>query len=214
MNRLQAANAPAGAAYGYDPVGNIKTLANSAAIPAATALYGGTTSLSFGYDDLYQLTAATGAFAKPNVATQVFSLSMAYDNIHNITHKTQGSFNQLANGTKLPITTQTYDWAYTYAGGRPHAASQIGDRAFLYDLDGNQAGWNATTTMQNRRNVWDEDERLQSVTDNSGQPTTFKYDDGTNRVNGPASAIATARPHFIRRKARSTSSPCCSRANN
>jgi RHS repeat-associated protein len=30
--------------------------------------------------------------------------------------------------------------------------------------------------------VWDEDDRLQSVTDNSGQPTTFKYDDNTNRV--------------------------------
>jgi RHS repeat-associated protein len=30
--------------------------------------------------------------------------------------------------------------------------------------------------------VWDEDGRLQSVTDNNGQPTTFKYDGDTNRV--------------------------------
>ena len=72
--------------------------------------------------------------------------------------------------------------AYAYAGGRPHAASQVGIHTFKYDLDGNQAGWNATNSGQNRVMVWDEDDRLQSVTDSSQQPTTFKYDDGTNRV--------------------------------
>ena len=76
----------------------------------------------------------------------------------------------------------SYDYPYAYAGGRPHAASQVGNHAFLYDLDGNQAGWNATDSYQNRRMVWDEDNRLQSVTDNAGQPTTFKYDGDTNRV--------------------------------
>ena len=169
-------------AYGYDAVGNIKTLANSAAIPASTALYGGTTAYSFGYDDLYQLTSATGAFAKPNVPTQQFTLAMSYDGIHNITHKTQTSFNVWSTGAKTPNLPLTYDWTYAYAGGRPHAASQIGNHAFKYDLDGNQAGWNATNSGQNRVMVWDEDNRLQSVTDSSGQPTTFKYDDGTNRV--------------------------------
>ena len=53
----------------------------------------------------------------------------------------------------------TYDYPYAYAGGRPHAASQAGNHAFLYDLDGNQAGWNATDSYQNRRMVWDEDEQ-------------------------------------------------------
>ena len=48
--------------YGYDAVGNIKTLANAAAVPTAITK-GGATSYSFGYDDLYQLTSATGAFA-------------------------------------------------------------------------------------------------------------------------------------------------------
>ena len=153
-----------------------------AAIPASTALYGGTTAYSFGYDDLYQLTSATGAFAKPNVPTQQFTLGMAYDGIHNITHKTQTSFNVWSTGAKTPNLPLTYDWTYAYAGGRPHAASQIGNHAFKYDLDGNQAGWNATDSGQNRVMVWDEDNRLQQVTDSSGQPTTFKYDDGTNRV--------------------------------
>ena len=46
-------------AYGYDAVGNIKTLANAAAVPTSITK-GGATSYSFGYDDLYQLTSATG----------------------------------------------------------------------------------------------------------------------------------------------------------
>ena len=62
--------------YGYDAAGNIKTLANAAAVPTAVTK-GGATSYSFGYDDLYQLTSATGAFAKPSQATQKFTLSMA-----------------------------------------------------------------------------------------------------------------------------------------
>ncbi|MGO9484269.1 MAG: hypothetical protein ACLPX9_06765, partial [Rhodomicrobium sp.] len=168
--------------YGYDAVGNIKTLANSAAIPAGTALYGGTTKYTFGYDDLYQLTSATGAFAKPNIPTQEFTLAMSYDGIHNITHKTQTAFNLLSNGSKTPNVPLTYDWAYAYGGSRPHAASQIGDHTFQYDLDGNQTGWTATASAQNRVIVWDEDDRMQSVTDSSAQPTTFKYDDGVNRV--------------------------------
>jgi RHS repeat-associated protein len=169
-------------AYGYDAVGNIKKLANSAAIPPNTALWGGTTAYTFNYDQLYQLTGASGAFAKPNMPTQEFSLAMSYDGIHNITHKTQTAFNLLSNGSKVPNNGFTYDWAYAYGGGRPHAASLIGDEAFHYDADGNQTGWNATDSGQNRVMVWDEDDRLQSVTDNSGQPTTFKYDDNTNRV--------------------------------
>ena len=154
----------------------------SAAILAGTALYGGTTAYTFGYDNLCELSPATGAFAKPNVPTQEFSLAMSYDGIHNITRKTQTSFNLWASGAKTPNLPLSYDYPYAYAGGRPHAASQIGTLAYLYDLDGNQAGWNDTRSAQNRRMVWDEDNRLQSVTDNSGQPTTFKYDGDTNRV--------------------------------
>ena len=167
--------------YGYDAVGNIKTLANAAAVPTSITK-GGATAYSFGYDDLYQLTSSTGAFAKPGMATQKFTLAMAYDGIHNITHKTQTAFNLLSNGSTTPNVALSYDYPYAYAGGRPHATSQAGNHAFLYDLDGNQAGWNATNSYQNRRMTWDEDGRLQSVIDNGGQPTTFKYDGDTNRV--------------------------------
>ena len=117
---------------------------------------------------------------------QKFTLSMAGacpraserdpgNGIHNITHKTQTAFLALSNGSTTPNVALSYDYPYAYAGGRPHAASQVGNHAFLYDLDGNQAGWNATDSNQNRRIVWDEDNSLQSVTDSSAQPTTFKY---------------------------------------
>ncbi len=111
--------------YGYDAVGNILSLGNSAAIPAGTALYGGTTAYTFGYDNLYELTSATGAFTKPNVPVQKFTLAMSYDGIHNITHKTQTAFNLLSNGSKTPNLPLTYDSAYTYPparGGRTRQA--------------------------------------------------------------------------------------------
>ena len=65
---------------------------------------------------------------------------MSYDGIHNITRKTQTSFNVWSTGAKTPNLPLTYDWTYAYAGGRPHAASQIGNHTFQCDADGNQAG--------------------------------------------------------------------------
>jgi len=47
--------------YGYDNVGNVMSLANKVAIPAANSM-GGPTSQTFGYDDLYRLTSAKGAY--------------------------------------------------------------------------------------------------------------------------------------------------------
>ena len=38
--------------------------------------------------------------------------------------------------------------------------SATNNHAFLYDLDDNQSGWNATDSTQNRGMVWDEDNRL------------------------------------------------------
>ena len=152
--------------FNYDSGGNIKTIAGqkqAVAYPYLTFI---------GYDDLYQLTSATGAFAKPSQATQKFTLSMAYDGIHNITHKTQTAFLALSNGSTTPNVALSYDYPYAYAGGRPHAASQVGNHAFLYDLDGNQAGWNATDSYQNRRMTWDKDGRCNRGRNNSMQPTT------------------------------------------
>ncbi len=40
---------------------------------------GGKSSYTFQYDDLYQLTAATGEWGKPRIAANKFTLSMSYD---------------------------------------------------------------------------------------------------------------------------------------
>ena len=104
------------------------------------------------------------------MATQKFSLAMAYDGIHNITHKTQTAFLALSNGSTTPNVALSYGYAYAYAGGRPHAASQAGNHAFLYDLDGNQAGWNATDSYQNRRMTWSKRKAAQRTPAAPGVP--------------------------------------------
>jgi hypothetical protein len=112
---------------------------------------GGKSSYTFQYDDLYQLTGATGEWGKPRIAADKFTLSMSYDSIHNITQKNQYAYKQFSSGGKTPNVAVTYDWNYAYASGKPHAASQIGDRTFLYDLNGNQAGWDSVNSYANRR---------------------------------------------------------------
>ena len=83
---------------------------------------------------------------------------MAYDGIHNITRKTQTAFNLWSTGAKTPNTSLSYDNAYAYAGGRPHAASQVGIHTFKYDARrqpgragapptaGRTASWSGTRT--------------------------------------------------------------------
>jgi RHS repeat-associated protein len=193
-------------AYGYDAAGNVKTLANNATIPASqNYLPGCQTAFSFGYDDLYQLTSSTATCAKQGKPTDKFTLSMSYDSIHNITRKSQNAVKLLGSAT-VPNVTVSYDWTYTYGGTRPHAASQIGNRRFLYDLNGNQAGWDATDSGQNRRNVWDEDNRLKSVTDNAGLPAKFKYDDDTNRVvkTGTGGELLYVNPWYVAKLGRNS----------
>jgi hypothetical protein len=50
-------------------------------------------------------------------------------------HRTQPS------GTQIPQKKTCYDWTYSYAANQPHAPSLIGDRAYSYDANANQTGW-------------------------------------------------------------------------
>jgi RHS repeat-associated protein len=81
----------------------------------------------------------------------------------------------------VPQKQTTYDFAYAYAGSGPHAPSIVGERAYSYDADGNQTGWDDLTSGQRRTIVWDEDNRIREVRDN-GRTTAFVYDDGGERV--------------------------------
>jgi hypothetical protein len=77
--------------YGYDAVNNVVGITNSAAfLPRKGASFA--VSHSYHYDNLYRLTSATGTVSGTggsSALTSNYSLSMTYDNLHNITGKVQ-----------------------------------------------------------------------------------------------------------------------------
>ena len=124
---------------------------------------------------------------------------MAYDGIHNITNKTQRHVSLGNNGTEKVIAGTSYDWAYSYKDRghtQPHAPTHIGLRSFDYDANGNQTQWTHDQKGSRRSLVWDEENRLQSVTDNG--TTSFKYDDQGQRVlkDGDTGQIAYLNQYY------------------
>jgi YD repeat-containing protein len=90
---------------------------------------------------------------------------------------------------------RTSDYAYTAT--QPHAPSHIGQQTFTYDANGNQTGFTDDTSGQRRTIVWDEENRLQSLSEN-GHTMTYKYDDGGQRVikRGPQGETAYVNQWF------------------
>jgi RHS repeat-associated protein len=166
--------------YSYDLVGNITALSNQVPIPTPNS-FGGPVDQTFAYDGLYRLTQATGEWRFNSNKRQDYALSLAYDTIHNITRKTQSDDVTTPGGSKVPQKQTTYDFAYAYAGHGPHQSTTIGDHAFSYDANGNQTGWDDLTSGKRRTIVWDEENRVQQISDN-GQTTAFVYDDSGQRV--------------------------------
>jgi len=166
--------------YTYDLVGNITALSNKVPVPAASDM-GGPVDQTFAYDGLYRLTQATGAWRfSPNKRSD-YSLSLAYDTIHNITRKTQSNAITTPGGATVPQKKTTYDFPYAYTGRGPHAPTVIGERAYSYDGNGNQTGWDDLTSGQRRTIVWDEENRIHEIRDN-GRTTAFVYNDSGERV--------------------------------
>lgn len=163
--------------YQYDLTGTMQALQNDVPVPAPS-LYGGPVSQTFKYDDLTQLVAAQGSYRTGPNKTSTYALTLAYDELGNTTSKNQ--LHQTGNGEKLNVEKKSsYNAAYSYAGPQPHAATRIGERTFTYDLNGNQTGWTTDVSGTRRTMVWNEENRLASVSDN-GQTTRFLYDaDGT-----------------------------------
>jgi len=147
--------------------------------------YGGRVEQSFTYDDLYRLTHASGLWVDPPGFRNQYSYSLTYSDIHNILRKNQqhwvrkGTGN--GNGPDVPQHKTSYDWTYTYGSAKPHAATHIGDRTYFYDLNGNHYRWDHDTNGTRRTIVWDEENRMRSLSDN-GRTTDFVYDDKGDRV--------------------------------
>src|SRR6266496_42318 len=172
-------------AYSYDKVGNILGLANNVAVPPPN-VFGGPTSQSFAYDELYRLTHAEGTFQFSPSKSHTYTMDMVYDTIHNIALKNQ--LHTIIQPSQQAITQKktSYNFAYAYnpSGAnsiRPHAPTHIDLRTYTYDLDGNQTGWTHDTNGTRRTITWDEENRIQNVADN-GQTKDYKYDDQGQRM--------------------------------
>ncbi|MEM9522374.1 MAG: SpvB/TcaC N-terminal domain-containing protein, partial [Pseudomonadota bacterium] len=185
--------------YTYDPVGNITAQANAASVTGASQM-GGATAFTYEYDDLYRLTGATGLWEYQPGKSEEFTLAMSYDTIHNIVSKDQLHARVQPSGTRVEQHKTSYDWSYTYAAPQPHAPSLIGDRAYTYDLNGNQTGWQHVSNGTGRTIVWDEESRIQEISDN-GHAKRYKYDDAGERElkRGPQGETAYVNPFFSMR---------------
>ncbi len=132
--------------------------------------------------------------------TEEFFREMPHDTIHNIVGKDLLHERVQPSGTRVTQKKTSYDWTYTYGSPQPHAPSLIGDRAYSYDANGNQTGWDHVSNGTRRTIVWDEENRIQEVSDN-GHTKTYKYDDAGERVikRGPQGETAYINQFFTMR---------------
>ena len=158
--------------YVYDALSNILGISNSA---EAIAEIGGASSHIYSYDDLYRLKEASGEFRGMNEAGN-YTLVMQYDIMGNILQKTQTH-----NINDVEQSATSYDFEYKYEGPQPNAATEIGDRVFKYDVNGNQTSWLDSVSNDYRQLAWDEENRLTLISDN-GYLSRYVYDASGERV--------------------------------
>ncbi len=159
--------------YAYDLAGNVLSANNAAPVPV-TSMMGGTSQQTFVYDDLYQLTHATGTYNFAPGKHRDYTYDLVYNNLGNIVQKSQTDtvFNN-PKGTPQAKTTYTQLYAYNAAAHQP---THIGGKTYTYDADGNLTGWTDDASGQNRTVTWDAEDRVTSVAD-QGSTTTYTYDD-------------------------------------
>jgi len=167
--------------HGYDAVGQLTDLTNDVS-DRRSDRFGGVVQQHFEYDSLSRLVAANGSWNRPEGGIDRYRVSMAYDDIHNITHKQQ-THEVMTRGNSHPIEQHetTYNWAYQYESRRPHAPTSIGTATYGYDSNGNQTSRVDSPARQNRRTVWDEESLPREITI-AGHTTAFVYDSSGTRV--------------------------------
>jgi RHS repeat-associated protein len=176
--------------YEYDSVGNVSTLTNDVPAPQGNEM-GGPSKQTFGYDDLYRLTSASGEYRNDSKVNR-YTLDLTYDSIHNTTNKQQRNDLVSTSGQAKPVDRTTYSQRYTYASGLPHAPSKIGLDIDRYDANGNVVDTttqnrdaetfvgprtdvmnvaDVTNTDERRQFVWDEENRLECTVDGKNHET-------------------------------------------
>ncbi|WP_437316413.1 SpvB/TcaC N-terminal domain-containing protein [Sorangium sp. So ce385] len=186
--------------YDYDLVGNVLALDNAAPFDESLggAVMVATTQQRFAYDDLNQLTAASGTYQERGHEQQRYTLDITYDVLGNVKRKGQEVARYVPNGPgqwrfEQPIRERTYRNEYRYTGPRPHAANQVDEfvpaesqprlRELFHDANGNHKEWKYRGSPQ-RVLSWDEDNRLVSVRENGQELSRALYDGaGERRVH-------------------------------
>jgi RHS repeat-associated protein len=197
MQRLQhvetdgpGANAIQRLFYAYNDAGNI-TERHQQLPSVMGGDFGGQVDQSFSYDELGQLTSASGYYRETATNERRYTLNMGYDRIGNITEKVQTDVRSMLGGSSpmtIGATSHEMNYGYQQFGStRPHAATTVGSRTFDFDANGNQLGWVDSDTGGVRQMVWDEDDRLESVTTDGGS-VNFLYDGAGERTHKWSSA--------------------------
>ncbi|WP_433831152.1 SpvB/TcaC N-terminal domain-containing protein [Flavobacterium anhuiense] len=181
MRRLQQLQVQSGArqvmnnAYGYDLVGNVLSIKNTA--PIVNNTLGGTSSHEYQYDDFYRLKSAKasyqGEFTKAN-----YELNMSYNKMHNITKKEL--VHVVNNEQKGYVLDYNYDnELHPNAPNKIVEAGKAEPRQYSYDGNGNPTSY--TEEKSFRKMTWDEENRLMGINDN-GRIHQYTYDAGGERV--------------------------------
>lgn len=179
--------------YGYDNVGNITGIENSAETTANKMA--GKYDHKFEYDNLNRLVGAQGGFEGSmtqiefgNDANASYNLTMEYNDTHGILNKEQ---EHIKNGNAfLP---NTYKNNYSYIANT-HKVDKIVDNStglgetFKYDSNGNITQRETNTAL--RTFSWDESNRLRVVADNSSMQH-YIYDASGERVLKANSDVET-----------------------
>ncbi|MFH1985623.1 MAG: RHS repeat-associated core domain-containing protein [Pseudomonadota bacterium] len=140
-------------AYGMDAIGNIT---------AITDALDPTRSQSFGYDDLYRLTNATGIYG---------AIGYTYD-------KVGGRLTRTENGE-----TDTY--AYVTGTHRLDSVSGVSPMQFAYDANG------STTAMGDRSLIYNQNKRLIQVVESAASLGEYVYNGNGQRVKKTANGETT-----------------------
>jgi RHS repeat-associated protein len=130
---------------------------------------------------------------------------MLYDEIGNVARKNQSDINTaVAGGTAQTMTATTHNNVYTYAGPRPHAATNIGPTTTTgqqldYDADGNQL-FSRGTFGERRELGWNEEDRLKTSTHN-GVNANYLYDgNGERRIKRTNGTTFYVNSQFMQRQ--------------
>jgi len=189
--------------YQYDKVSNVLNVTNSAA--GVTAKMGGMMAHNYSYDNLYQLTSASGVYTGADQKTANYNLEMKYDDLHNIVSKTQ---NVAQNKVSDPGALKAgYVMNYNYNSNNKHQLDNVTEteyrtkntdpkvdkqknNKYVYDANGNMIYVNTEEVKADgkvaekafeKKMLWDEENRLGAVSIN-GYVSSYSYDAGGERV--------------------------------